>query len=484
MSAAFTIERSRAVEPLFSRAPAPPGTTPKEYQHAGVEFAAARANGNVLFGDAPGLGKTAEAILLNNARGTSYHLVVCPASLRLNWEREIWRWSTIPNVTTYPVLKAKDGVSLAHNYVIISYDLLRNPSILNALMAERWDCIIYDEAHYLKDPRGNQRTRVICAPDLLPSVAGATTLATGTLLPNQPIECYNAIRLLDHGAINGASLEDFREFYYDIGEGFVTKFDPATKKFKQTWSNRVRNVPRNLDHLQDVLRGTIMVRRLKEQVLHELPPKQWHPFPLAVTAGMREAMKHPGWQAAEKLYALDGHAFDRGVPVDGAVSTARRLLGEAKAEPVASYIEELLDAGTDKLVVSGWHHSVLDILRGRLERWGLVYMDGSTSATAKQRAVDRFQSEAGVRIILGQMMPLGEGWTLTAAQDVVFAEPDWVPGKNDQLLDRINRIGQTGGYTIGHIPVVPGSLDERILATAIEKDGYIHQALDMERDTA
>ena len=76
------------------------------------------------------------------------------------------------------------------------------------------------------------------------------------------------------------------------------------------------------------------------------------------------------------------------------------------------------------------------------------------------------------------MLPLGEGWTLTAAADVVLAEPDWVPGKNDQLLDRIHRIGTTSEYVIGHIPVVPYSLDERILNTAIVKDKNIYKALD------
>ena len=92
--------------------------------------------------------------------------------------------------------------------------------------------------------------------------------------------------------------------------------------------------------------------------------------------------------------------------------------------------------------------------------------------------VDQFQEDEETQIILGQMLPLGEGWTLTAAQDVVLAEPDWVPGKNSQMLDRISRMGQEGSYTIGHIPVVPDTLDERILNTAITKDQNIYQALD------
>lgn len=481
----YDVVASRAVEPQFYRAPAPPGMKPKEYQYAGVEYQLARTgelNRGGLYGDAPGLGKTAESILLSNAMEAETNLVVCPASLRLNWEREIWAWSTIPNVSTYPVLKSTDGISTEANYVIISYALLSNPSILHAILDHRWDHLILDEAHAVKDPKGNTRTKVICAPDLLPSVVGRITMASGTILPNQPIECYNAIRLLDWNAINQASLADFREFYYDEGGGMVRGpvFNPETQTFvnKVHWSDTVRNVPRNLADLQYRLRKYIMVRRLKEQVLHELPPKQWHPFPLEINADMRRALKHPGWAQAERLYEMDPDAFNRGIPVDGEISTARRLLGEAKAPAVADYITDLIEGGVRKVVVAAWHHSVLVYLRERLAKYGLVYMDGSTSTTKKQMAVDQFQGDAEIGVILGQTIPLGEGWTLTAAQDVVLSEPDWVPGKNDQLLDRINRMGQTGNRTIGHIPVVPGTMDERVMGTAIYKDTHIHAALD------
>lgn len=474
----FEVERSRSTEPLFYNAPHPPNMVPKPYQLAGVEYALARDH--MLFGDAPGLGKTAECIMLGNAIEAKNTLVICPASLRLNWEREIWQWSTIPNVTTYPILKSKDGVSLRANYVITSYAMLTNPSILNAIMDARWDHLILDEAHALKDPKGNKRTQVICAPDLLPSVVGRITMASGTILPNQPIECYNALRLLDWDAIDRMSLGAFRNHYYTMGEGFVRSpvEEDGVRKWKLHWSDQVRNVPTNLRELQFRLRKHVMIRRLKEQVLSQLPTKQWHPFPLELTAGIRKALKHPGWAAAEKLYEMDPDAFDAGIPIDGAISTARRELGEAKAPSVAHYIEELLEEGVQKIVVAAWHHSVLDYLKEYLAPRGLVFMDGSTSAKKKQAVVDQFQTDESVSIILGQTMPLGEGWTLTAAQDVVLAEPDWVPGKNDQLLDRIHRLGQEGDYVIGHVPVVPDSMDERILNTAISKDINIHKALD------
>lgn len=247
------------------------------------------------------------------------------------------------------------------------------------------------------------------------------------------------------------------------------------------WSDRVRNVPTNLYDLQWRLRKHLMVRRLKEDVLPQLPPKQWHPFPIQANADIRKALAHPGWSTVEKLYDLDPDAFERGVPIDGEVATARRLLGEAKAPLVVDYIKELLLEGVEKLVVSAWHKSVLDMLRDALSTYGLVYMDGNTSQKAKQAAVDKFMGDDRIRIILGQMMPLGEGWTLTVAQDVVFAEFDWVPGKNDQLFDRIHRIGQTSDHVIGHVPVVPGSIDERILGTAIEKDKHIYKAMDERR---
>ena len=257
------------------------------------------------------------------------------------------------------------------------------------------------------------------------------------------------------------------------------------------YSNAVRNRPYNLDDLQHRLRKNVMVRRLKEDVLTQLPPKEWHPVPLESSVAVRKALRHPGWKKVNKLHEFDEEAFNKGIPVDGEISTAMRLLGEAKAPLVADYIEELLESGVHKIVVAAWHRntqpeegvgstglSVLHYLRERLAKYGLTYMDGSTTPLNKQAAVDKFQRDEATRIILGQLSTIGEGWTLTEAQDAVFAEFYWVPGKNDQFLDRIHRRGQEGDYVMGHMPFIPGSMDERVLGTAIWKDKNIYQALD------
>ena len=289
------LSQSWAKEPSFYEAPWPEGgkLTPLPYQHAGVEYRIQRKHG--LFGDAPGLGKTAECILTSNAIEAKRTLVICPASLRLNWEREIWLWSTIENVSTYPILSAKDGVSLSHDYVIASYDALSNINIYHAMMEGFWDHLILDEAHYLKDPGGNIRTTRTVGGNKynkaekrftyfegIVSRSGYITGATGTPMPNQPIEIYNMARLMDWEAIERMSLESFRDYYYAEGYGFKMGWYMTAGEVMKYGRHKgtVRNKPRHLKELQKRLRSSFMVRRLKEDVMTQLPPKQYHLMPI------------------------------------------------------------------------------------------------------------------------------------------------------------------------------------------------------------
>ena len=483
MTNAFRIERSRALTPLFFEGAYPEnsdGKRPLPFQHAGAEFALAKPH--CLIGDQPGVGKTLQGILISNAMEAKRTLVICPASLRRNWEREVWRWSMVENVKTYPVFKASDGVDLGADWVILSYDLLRNGTIFEALMSKTWDHVILDEAHAIKDPKGNKRTAAICAPDGIPQVAGRLTLLSGTIMPNQPIEVYNAARLLDWDSIDRMSLDAFRNHYYGEGGGMVRGmvFDPQVggTVSKLHWSDKVRNQPRNLDELQARLRGTFMIRRTKDEVLPQLPPKRYSMEPLELTSDIRQALRHPGWGTISKLYEATDGDFDMEIPIDGDISTARRLLGEAKVEPICDLIDELMKSGVEKLLVTAHHQSVLAATKARLGKYGLAYMDGGTSANRRQAEADKFMQDAGCRIILGQTQVIGEGWTLVAAQDCVLMEPDWVPGRIEQTVDRLHRQGQKGEYVLAHLPIVPGTLDERIIARAVQKDAHIYEALD------
>lgn len=485
-------KRSWATTPIFYEAPWPETCkfVPSPYQHAGVEFRIQAQHG--MIADAPGLGKTCEGVLTSNAMEAKRTLVLCPASLRLNWQREIWLWSNIEDVSTYPILKSSDGVSLKHDYVIASFDGLRNDGVFEALLDGWWDHCIVDEAHYLKNPKGNIRTQRTLGHttvdgdeyDGVFDRCGSITLLTGTPMPNQPIEIYNAARLIDWSSIDEMSLESFRDYYYSEGWGFKTGWHEVTLEDGSTVMRRgkhrakVRNRPRRMPELQERLRGSFMCRRLKEQVLPQLPPKEWHLFPVVANRQIKRVTGGEAWKTAEKLYELNPEDFGEEIPISGEISTVRREIGEALAPMSVDYCEQLLSEGVEKLVVVAWHHSVLKFLRERLTKYGLVYMDGATSAHNKQNAVDKFQEHKGTRIILGQQQPLGLGWTLTAAQDVVFAEYDWVPGNNDQLLDRIHRLGQLGNRLLGHLLFVPDTLMEKMLNRITVKSRNIYDALD------
>lgn len=487
----YNIERSWATEPVFYEAPWPEDGpfTPSPYQHAAVEYRIQTEHG--IIADAPGLGKTAEGILTSNALEAKRTLVMCPASLRLNWEREIWRWSILPDVSTYPVLKSKDGVSLKHDYVIVSYDGLRNDGIYDALLEGYWDHLICDEAHYLKDPKGNVRTHRTIGGEYkrreyegIISRCGNITFLTGTPMPNQPIEIYNLVRIADWEAIDRMSVEKFRNYYYAKGTGFLTGWHETTgadgsivMKYGR-YRGEVRNKPRYMPELQSRLRGSCMIRRLKEQVFTQMPQKQWHLLPVEETVQIRKVMKSDAWKKAEKLHKIRPDDFQSAIPIDGAISTARKDMGVAKAPLALAYCKELLNEGVEKLVVCAWHKDVLSLLQNGLKSFGLVYMDGNTSSKAKQEAVDLFDANDSIRVILGQQKPLGLGWTLTRAQDVVFAEFDWVPGNNDQVLDRIHRRGQEGSSVTGHVLIVPDTLEERMMNGVATKSRNIYDALD------
>lgn len=476
-------ERSRALTPSLYEAPfphtLPENKRPHPYQHAGVEYAL--HTDNCIIADEPGVGKTLQAILISNAIEAKRTLVICPASLRLNWEKEINLYANVPNVYVRVVKRAAgDGVDPAAQYVVCSYDALRNKAFLSALMGHTWDHCILDEAHFLKDPQ-SKRAEVICASDMLPSVVHRFTCLTGTPMPNQPREIYTIARLCGWHSIDHMSMEDFVEHYYALGGGMVRKqvWDEAAQAniSKVVYSDEVRNVPRGHEELQRKLRSTIMVRRGKAQVNPMLPAKTWNFVPIEASAAVRRALAHPGWGQAQDLYEADHMAFEgKELTVDGQVATARRELGEAKAEQVVAYVKDLLN-DRQKVVVAAWHTSVMAILEEGLRKYGLVILDSKTNTSNRQKIVEKFQVDPEARVLLGQMLVAGTGHTLTASADVVLAEASWTAADNDQMVDRCHRYGQHDNV-IGHVMCVPGSLDERIVARAIEKAQHANAYLD------
>lgn len=441
------------------------------FQKADIEYALRRRN--TLVGDEPGLGKTPIAIAFANEIRAKRVLVICPASIRLQWVKRIREWTTMPwPYYIHPILHSRHGVHPTAQWTVVSYELARQEAIGKGLAKGTYDLLILDEAHYLKtiDAR---RTRAVFGGGANPIFAplasrtGAVLALTGTPLPNRPREAYTLAHGLCPDAIDWMS-ED----------SFTNRFNPS-QKIERYDEQKKRTVvyvdERSGRHaeLQNRLRANFMTRHLKREVMPQLKLPVYDLIQLDETAAIKQAL------AAEALLDIDPETLEgKDISVMGDISTVRRMMGIAMAPQVADYVAMLLEGGEEKIVLFAWHIEVMDILENKLRKHGLVrFKAGATKAN--DRLKDIFISDPKCRVILGNVLTLGTGTDglQAVASHALIAEPDWVPGNNIQCFDRLDRGGQTRTVQ-GDIFVAPNSLAEKVLASALRKLQTTHKALD------
>jgi SWI/SNF-related matrix-associated actin-dependent regulator 1 of chromatin subfamily A len=242
----------------------------------------------------------------------------------------------------------------------------------------------------------------------------------------------------------------------------------------------------NLDELERELRSSgWMIRRLKRDVLAELPAKTRQVLPLDLPGAKRLVKEE--WQAKKALEGIDAqlereldeerrHALlgSRGVAL-ASLAAARKAVALAKIGDVAEQVAELRASG-EPVLVWAFHHEVTDALVAALP--GAVRCDGRDSSDHRAEMVTRFQRGEVEILVLG-ITAMGTGHTLTRAATALFVEMDWVPGNLLQAEDRIHRIGQHRPVLLRYI-VLPGSIDEKLAATLDRKASIISQALDGE----
>lgn len=445
------------------------------FQKADIEYASQRTN--TLVGDQPGLGKTPIAICFANEISAKRVLVVCPASIRLQWARRIREWTTMRWPYSIHIIKnARNGVHPTAQWTVISYEMARQPAIGKALARGTYDLLILDEAHYVKTPTSRRTQAIFGAYDgsekqgfeALAQRCGAVMALTGTPLPNRPREAYTLCRGLCWDAIDWMSEEKFGERFNPIITNERT--DPATGR---TIIYRDERTGRHAE-LQNRLRANFMTRHLKVDVMPQLQLPAYDIVQLEETGPVRQVLQ------AERLLDIDPETFTGAdAAIMGDVATVRRMMGIAIAPQVADYIDMLIDGGEEKLVVFAWHTQVLDVLEHRFLKYGVVRVDGSTTEVQKGKRVAAFQADPKCKVIIGNTLSLGTG--TDGLQNVCWhalhAEPDWVPGNNEQCFDRLNRGGQKN-KVLGDLFAVPGSILERILASALRKLKTTHLALD------
>jgi SWI/SNF-related matrix-associated actin-dependent regulator 1 of chromatin subfamily A len=462
--AAAAVRHSRATtgEPIEATA-AVLGGELAPFQWAAVRYALDARR--VFLADEQGLGKTVEALATLEADGAYPAIVVCPASMKLGWEREVARW--LPHRTA-AVVQGRGAVPAPADITILNYEVVAAHREKLGRRAPR--AIVVDESHYCKNPRA-KRTQAVRR------LAGAVTgdglrlALTGTPVLNHADELIAQLRMLDR-------LEDFGS-----GARFSRQFRGRLSEERLHWH----------------LRRRCFVRRLKSEVLPQLPAKRQVVVPIALTN-----------EAEYRLAERDVIAWLRSQPLElsqlkakiaatlraqrlAQLGALQRLAARGKLAASLAWIDDFLASG-EPLVVFARHIEVQQAVMARFP--SALHLLGEDSLAAREASIAAFQAPDGHPLIVCATRVAAQGITLTRASNVAFLELEWTPAMHDQAEDRCHRIGQHDAVTAWYL-LAAETIDEtmarliqskRALVTAVtdgrtlESDGLIDAVVRELRD--
>uniref|UniRef100_A0A674AHA8 SWI/SNF-related matrix-associated actin-dependent regulator of chromatin subfamily A-like protein 1 n=1 Tax=Salmo trutta TaxID=8032 RepID=A0A674AHA8_SALTR len=414
------------------------------FQRDGVNFAVSK-DGRLLLADDMGLGKTVQAICIAAYYRKEWPLlVVAPSSVRFTWAEAFRQW--LPSVqpdSINVIVKGKDNLrgGLVN---ITSYDLLSRMDKQQA--ANPFNVLIMDESHFLK----NMKTARFKAALPLLKVAKRVILLSGTPAMSRPSELYSQIL-----AVKPSLFPRFHDF--------GTRYCNA-RQLPWGWDYSGSS---NLGELKLMLEESLMLRRLKSEVLSQLPAKQ-RKVVTVTTDGINTRTK-AALSAAAKDLAKGQHN-------NNALLVFFNHTAEAKIKAIIEYIMDMLECGREKFLVFAHHKLVLDSITKELGEKGIDYIriDGSTPSSDRQQLCDRFQFTDKSCVAVLSITAANMGITLHSAALVVFAELFWNPGIMIQAEDRVHRIGQTSNVDI-HYLVAKGTADDYLWPMIQEKMHILEQ---------
>jgi SWI/SNF-related matrix-associated actin-dependent regulator 1 of chromatin subfamily A len=426
--------------------------TLRPFQKTGVNFLENK-NGRGLIADDMGIGKTIQSLAyLQLHRSKIPVVIVVPSGLKLNWLKEAEKWLPDPNMEILSGIVPYDTFG---DILVINYDIL--PKWINKLMQRKPKILILDEAHYFKNAQAKRSKAVMRLGKNIEHIIGLT----GTPIENRPIEIYNICHLLEPTLFPNAN--HFKRKY-------------CIKK-----ANRDRfsfNDKVHATELNYILNSTIMLRRKKEDVLTELPEKVFSFVPMELNneTEYREAEKNfiewyrkiKGDEAALRIKNMEAL-----VKIEG----LKQLCVKGKMDNCIAWIRTFVDADT-KLVIFTMHKFVIATLLDEFKDV-IVKIDGSQTTRMKQDAVDRFQNDSTIKLLVGNIRAASEGHNLTAASNVVFIELPWSPEKIKQAYSRCDRMGQKFSVNINFL-LANNTIEERIAKLIDSKKINIDAVVDNE----
>lgn len=415
----------------------------RPYQLEGARMLAIDFGLNGLLADEMGLGKTAQAICAIRSRSDEAlpSLVCVPGSLKANWAKEIQLWH--PGATV-EILKgrAKPDAEFTPtaDYTVINYDILTSwePNLTG-----KFSSVIFDECHRIK----NNKALWTKAAVKIARSARYRLFLSGTPITSRPIDFFNTLKLLAPAV-------------FPNWKNFVQKFCDL-KPSRYSGSGMDYSGASNLDELNR-LASAFMIRRLKEDVLSDLPEKQRIVMPIQIDMKAYE-------DAEERALA------ER--PLE-AIEICKQAAIEGKIRHAIDWIADYLGEGR-KLVVFATHKKTLDRLADAFP--GCARIDGNVPSDKRQPIVDRFQNDDDCRLFIGNLQAAGVGLTLTAASATLTLELGWTPSEHIQAEDRVHRIGQEAGSVEAYYMIAQDTIDEDIMNVLDAKMGNISEAVDGRR---
>ena len=421
----------------------------RDYQKEGANWLATLAQHGfgACLADDMGLGKTLQALtLLRHRQEKGAALVIVPKSLVLNWQEEATRFAPELNIIALDQHDNRQEALTAlkaGDVVLLNYGLLG--SLQEPLQAHHWSTLIADEAQQIKNAT-TQRAKILFT---LP--ADFRLALSGTPVENHLGELWSLFNFINPGLLGNHT------------------------HFKQRFGKAARDA----NHMEQ-LRGVItpfVLRRLKRQVLTELPEKTEIVHHISLSDEERALYEANRLEALQQMQQAEGHAL---MQLLSSLTRLRRLCcspallladwkkSQSKLDAAMELIVDAIDNG-HRLLVFSQFVELLSLLRQRLEKATLeyCYLDGSCSSKQRQEAVRRFQ-QAPVPLFLISLKAGGTGLNLTQADTVIHLDPWWNPAVEDQASDRAHRMGQTEPVTVYRL-VCEGTVEEKIVALHAEK---------------
>lgn len=416
-----------------------------------------------ILSDDMGLGKTKSSIAAALLSGSEKILVVCPANAKINWFREITEYIDEEMVTI-----VKSGYWRPKVFTIINYDILnrfheiqdkrKKEEAKSYINEENFDLMIVDEAHMIKNKDTIRGKIVAQIGENIPKV----WLLTGTPIANRPMDYYNLLKVC-----RVPVTDNFQHFAYRYcaAKSFNKKLKSG--KIKKIW---LTDGASNLEELHQKTKNYIL-RRKKEDHL-DLPPKIVSPFYL-------ELDNRKGYENAFEDYVnwLKSEGRKLG-PARQMVEmiVLRKFISEEKIPFTTDMVRNFLEQSEDKKIII--FTVFTESLKKLKEEFGdiAVCHNGEMSDKEKQRSIDRFQNEPGVRVFIGNIISAGSAITLTASDTTIFHDMDFSPSNHQQAEDRNYRISQDKTVNV-YYPVFEGTIEEKIYEILQKKKEIISKIM-------